>query len=184
MTRTHPGSQHTRNSCSKARRRQPMKQFEAYSAIKLLIWASWSQIALNGRKAPSLARSGRGGPTTEKSITRLGWQNEGFPFTCRLISLLSIKQAREQLNRPAWSWVRARQSQPQLERVSPVAPLKRALRGHLNLFHKINRSTKSWCFMRPRPESAYQGFLSLRYITDTKNPCVLVLTRCHMLARA
>jgi hypothetical protein len=25
---------------------------------------------------------------------------------------------------------------------------------------------------------------SLRHITDTKNPCVLVLTRCHMLARA
>ena len=47
-----------------------------------------------------------------------------------------------------------------------------------------NRSTKSWCFMRPRPESAYQGFLSVRHITDTKNPCVLVLTRCHMLARA
>ena len=34
--------------------------------------------------------------------------------------------------------------------------------------------------MRPRPESAYQGFLSLRHITDTKNPCVLVLTRCHV----
>ena len=25
---------------------------------------------------------------------------------------------------------------------------------------------------------------SLRHITDTKNPCVLVLTRCRMLARA
>jgi len=43
-------------------------------------------------------------------------------------------------------------------------------------------------FMRPRPESAYQGFLSFRqsfrHITDTKKPCVLVLTRCHMLLRA
>ena len=42
----------------------------------------------------------------------------------------------------------------------------------------------NWCFMRPRPESAYQGFLSFRHITTTKNPCVLVLTRCHMLACA
>ena len=38
--------------------------------------------------------------------------------------------------------------------------------------------------MSPRPKSAYQGFLSvtpsLRHITDTKNPCVLVLTRYHV----
>jgi hypothetical protein len=35
-----------------------------------------------------------------------------------------------------------------------------------------------------RSKSAYQGFLSVRpsvrHITDTKNPCVLVLTRCHV----
>ena len=34
--------------------------------------------------------------------------------------------------------------------------------------------------MSPRPKSAYQGFLSVSHITDTKNPCVLVLTRCHV----
>jgi hypothetical protein len=34
--------------------------------------------------------------------------------------------------------------------------------------------------MSPRPKSAYQGFLSVSHITETKNPCVLVLTRCHV----
>ena len=35
--------------------------------------------------------------------------------------------------------------------------------------------------MRPRPKSASQGFCpSFCYITDTKNPCVLVLTRRHV----
>jgi len=35
--------------------------------------------------------------------------------------------------------------------------------------------------MRPRPESAYQGFLSVRPSHHRqKKPCVLVLTRCHV----